>query len=943
MTGMDCTAPRRSAGRSCVFALCWLLAFPALAWSQAAGGGGTITGQVLERDAGRPVPLAMLDIPGTALAAQGDTAGRFRITNVPPGAYVVRARRLGFQPARSDTVRVAAGAIADVRLLMAAAVTQLEATRVTGAASRGSEAGLLEMQRTAATVIDGVSAEAIARTAGSNAADAITRVTGISVVDRKFTVVRGLPERYNNTLLNSVELPSPEPLRKVVPLDIFPASLLESIVASKTATPDKPGDFAGGSVEIRTKDFPERRVAQISVSQDGNTQSTFRQLPFMSRRGVGWLGFSGADRRAPGRPAPGTQDTETLERFAESLRNIWTPAPQLVPPGLGLNLSLGNRVRRVGYTLSLAYGTRVEYQPARLYRFTSDTSGSDVRGFVARESQTVVDWGGTGNVSVMVGAGSRLGWKNLYTRNAEESVAVQNGFETYRGPERLLGYQVRFVERELVQSQLFGDHVLAFLRNMRVEWKVTAARATRGEPDNRSATYTEDLETGLYALQANRQSFLWFRFLEDRVGSGNLDVTTPLPFFGGRELHVKAGGLWRAKERRFDADVFVYRPSDAPPSGTGFYTLPPEQAFSPEHVGTFGADVAVTRLDALGLPYRSRDDLGAAYGMMDVALLPWLRVVGGARLEHWRLDVRPASGVAAMDSATLRRERDLLASANITVALGSRMNLRLAASQTLARPDPRELTNDYYSPVTGECGNQGSADLRHTRIRNADVRWEWFPGMDQVLAISGFYKEFDAPVVEIVSLPQSSTCIAFYRNALSARSTGGEFEVRHALDFLPGIPAGLAGSVNVTVTDAEALLEPPGAGFDPIPTPLMGQSPWLANAGLSYASRGERLMLSVAANAFADRIVRYGATSINAGDGSADAQVFQIPHVLERGRVSVDARLQVRPGSRLTWTLAGRNLGNATQRFYQGTGANRIETGYARPGISLKLGVGAEF
>lgn len=884
----------------------------------------------------------MVDVVGSTVGSQADLDGRYRLTGVTLGLHQVRARRIGYQPSLVDSVRVTAGPAVVVNFTLASAVRQLEAMKVTvAAANAASEAALLAAQKAAPGVTDGISAQAMARAPTSNAADAITRVTGVSVVDKKFAVVRGLPERYNNTLLNGVDLPSPEPLRKIVPLDVFPASLLESIVASKTATPDKPGDFAGGSVEIRTKDFPENRVLQLSLTQEGNSLSTFRTVPYVPMSGLQWLGFSGPSRRLSPRPAGGAP-AEDVERFAESLRDVWTPSPRLNLPGLGLGLGIGDRVGKLGYALSLTYSTRNDRQPGRLYQFVADSkNGTAERGFIAHETQSVVDWGATANFAFLAGSGTKLGLKNLYTRNAEESFAENDAFETYRSPpERLRTYQVKFVERELIQTQLTGDHVLGFLNNLRLEWKGTYATAKRDEPDNRSATYSENPATGVYALQPSRQSLAWFRFLEDRVVAGNLDATQPIGIWGGREMLFKTGGLYRMKDRDFTAQVFTFSPSFAPPSGVEVFSLPPEQAFAPEHLGTIAdADIGFARRDALALPYKSADDLGAGYAMLDFPVLSWLRLVGGARAERWMLDVRPNSGVAAYDSATTRRELDILGSLNVTVQMSDRMNLRLAGYQTVARPDPRELTNDYYVAVTGECGNQGSSDLRHTRIDNADVRLEMYPSGDELFAISGFAKRFVRPVVEIVSLPQSTTCIAYYKNGESAINYGGEVEVRKTLGWLPFVSDAFSANMNVTVVHTETDL---GDALFNVRARFMGQSPYVVNGGLSYDSPTGRFTASLFANAFADRITRYGATLVNV-DSTGKEDVTQIPHVNERGRVTLDGKLQARISTRTSVSLAAKNLTDQPQRFYQNSDVGRVQTAFIRPGLAVKLTVAAEF
>src|SRR5918996_206735 len=238
---------------------------------------GRIAGRVVDRETGRPLSGVRITIAGRPLAAATDLDGRYRSDPLAPGTYAVQAAIIGYQPVRIDTVVVRAGEVARADFVLAAAALQIAGVEVQAEAvpRASSAAGLLAIQQAAPTVSDGISAEAMARTPDADAADAIARVTGISVVDNKFVVVRGLPERYSNTLLNGTELVSPEPLRRVVPLDIFPANLLETIVTTKAAAPDRPGDFAGGSVEIRTKDIPDEFVAQASLSQGYNSLATF--------------------------------------------------------------------------------------------------------------------------------------------------------------------------------------------------------------------------------------------------------------------------------------------------------------------------------------------------------------------------------------------------------------------------------------------------------------------------------------------------------------------------------------------------------------------------------------------------------------------------------------------------------------------------------------------
>lgn len=898
-----------------------------------AGERGSIAGRVFDKESGQPLPYATVDVVALRLGGQTDLDGRYRIAGIPLGVHQVRARHIGHQAQIIDSVRVQGREATVVSFSLSTAAQQLSAVAIVAApvTTGNSEVALLAMRKAAAAVMDGVSAEAMSRAPGSDAADAIVRVTGVSVVDDKFVVVRGLPERYSNTLLNGVELPSPEPLKKVVPLDIFPASLLESIVTTKTATPDRPADFAGGSVEIRTKEFPDNRVAQVSFTAGYNSLSTFAALPAIPWRGLDYLGFDAGGRRARPGGNPVSESGAGAERWGEGVRNVWTPEPRRVLPELGFTASLGGQHdpegRPLGYIFSLNYGTKTDWVPERLYRFvTNDVTGAADRGFLASEVQQSVDWGGIANFAMRVGPANKLGWKNLYTRNAEEAVANRIGFETYNGDNTSRTYQVRYVTRDFMQTQITGDHHLARLHQSRMEWKATRSHSERDEPDNRSAIYGTGNEERIAGPPT-----LWFRYLTDRQWSGNLDWQTPFELPFGSTATVRAGGSYRDKRREFVGEFYRFLVlSSTDPA----LLLPPERALAPENIGsTFGVESP----GSYALPYRSTDLVGAGYAMLDLRATERLRLVGGVRVERWTLVMQQGTEALPVGDPIDRATTDRLWSGNATISFGERMNLRLAAYQTLARPDPRELSEENFTAVTGECSTSGNPLLRPSRIENADVRWEMYPSPTTLFSIGTFYKKFSAPIIETVTLPGSSRCSVFPTNADDATNYGLEVETRAPLGFLPFLSDRFEASFNSTYVQTSTNWRP-GDGTELLELPMQGQSDYIVNLSLQYTDTAGGLSGSVVANAFGDRIIRYG-TAVGVTDGS----FVQIPHVYERGRVTLDAKVTRRVGRRTTVSISGRNLTNAAVEFYQDSEAGRVPTGYQASGISVAMGIGRAF
>lgn len=933
--------PRLARPLAPFIAALWLFSAPlraidAQAQVTTAGPRGFIVGQVIDRESGRPLEAVNIVIVGSALRTQTDLDGRYRLA-APVGTHSVRAFRIGSTPTQSDSVRVTAGASVSANFALGTAVVQLQSVAITaGPVKATSEDALLAMQRAAPRVSDGISAEAIQRAPGASASDAIVRVTGVSIVDNKFAVVRGLSERYSNTLLNGVELPSPEPLKKIVPLDLFPSSLLESIVVSKTATPDRPGDFAGGSVEVTTKEFPDQRVAQANLSVGYNSQSTFQEIAHVRPRGLDFLGFDDGGRRQMPKDVPTVEEgTETgnaaNERFAESLRNVWTPAPTPVAPNIGGGLNFGGRFggesAPFGYAISTTLNRATEATPNRLSQLTFDAlTGIPDQGYTSSEATTTADLGVIVNLAARLASTQKVGWKNLYTRNAEERLSRTTGYETYNGNAERVIYQSRYITRELMQTQLNGEHLVRPLFGSRLEWKATMALASRDEPENRSLLYFKTPTDAEFQLGPSNPSPLWFRFLDDKVVAGQADWSVPMPILRDGAL-FKAGALRRERDRAFRALFFRAFASTAD-NDAPIRALPPERVFSGEIIGSA---LDVRRQGAFTVPYESDDDVTAMYAMMDVPVFPWLRVIAGVRREKWNLNIFNGTRENPLLEPNRKETSDDLASGNVTISLSDRQNIRLAAYQTVARPDPREVSLDYYVAITGDCANQGNPLLERSRILNGDLRWEFYPSAGELISVSAFYKDFTDPIGELLSYEGSSLCTTQYRNLESSTLLGGELEFRKALTFLPGPLSRLAVGVNLTLVRSETVYRFDSTSF--LKYRLQGQSDQLANVNVLYADEPRGFDASVLVNYFTDRIVRYGVATVSNGE------IEQVPGVVEAGRISLDAKIRQRVGQS-TWSISARNLTDNEVIFFQPHEGGRTRTGYFRPGVQVTMGVG---
>jgi len=898
---------------------------------------GRITGRVADAATGQPLSNVEVTVVGTTLIGRSDLDGRYTIVRVPSGARSVLARQIGRQPKRFDGIVVPVNEAVIVNFSLSEQSVQLQGVVVVATATDRSatEASLLASQKSAASASDGVSSEQIKRTPDGNAGEAAARVSGVSIVDGKFLVARGLSERYSTTLLNGAEVASPEPTRKLVPLDVFPSSLLESIVVIKSATPDKPGDFSGGAVEIKTKEFPENTIHQFSISQGYNSQATFQNLTFPTRTGLDFVGFDNG-RRAPSfHPSDSALASNpfVVERFAEGLRNTWNPPATRVLPKLGLGLTLGGQRPSehapLGYVFSLTYSSASERQADRFFGFYSNPKAGAERGFVYQDYRNSIDWGAVGNLSLRLGQNSKLSWKNLYTRNAEELYSLSGGFNTdLTGDLRL--YQFQYVERSLLQTQFAGEHLFRFLNSSRLEWKATLSQSGRNEPDNRQVRYSRQEGSGS-PFQLLRNNDVWERTLDDRSQSLQADLSIPMRLLW-TDFSLKMGGLARSKKREFVGKLYSFNPSFSVPLPNDLLYLPPEKLFQPENLGTL---IVLTFPGTVSQPYDADDNVTAAYGMLDLFFGSSLRVVAGARSEQWHMDLFDGGRklFTTADTSlrpTRRRDNDLLLSANATLALTQKANLRLAAFQSVSRPDTRELSRDEYTEIAGTCSTIGNPVLQRAKVLNADARLEWYPNAGEIVSISGFFKQFDKPIIRVVT--GRNNCTYGFANAETAENFGGELDLRKELRFLPGPLERLTAGVNLTVVRTSVVISPSFGKYDQ-GLDLEGQSPYVVNASVSYRSKRDALQASVLFNVFDDRIVRYGFAS------SGGANTVQGPNIIERGRSSLDAKIQQAIGRRISVSLSGKNLTNQRVQFYQVVSTGEESTGRATPGVSVDLGV----
>jgi len=913
----DGPGTRRGSGTRAALAFA-LLAVLALAAAPLAAQAGQITGRVVDATTGRPVAAARVAVQGLQLAANSAVDGRYTIAGVPAGTHALTVTALGYSTKTVTGVRVAAEGTASLDVSLSTATLLLEGVTVTAQAEAGSVTQALDEQRTAVGVVSALGAEQIARSPDGDAAQAIRRVSGVTVQDGRFVVVRGLSERYTTAALNGARLPSPEPERRVVPLDLFPAGLLETVSTTKTFTPNLSGDFSGALVNIRTREFPAEPFFNVSTSLGYNPDVTGQSLLLPPLERVDYLGF-GADRGLPGEVAQfgdfrGRDITPAeYNRMVNSFRRVWLPEEQTAAPNGSLSLSLGGTQpvagRDLGYVGSFSYSRDYELlrdhrraQPLLENQETGEVSEVDrFSGDVGRVS---VLWGGVLNLSTSLGDDHRLSLNNTYNQSSENEARADSGTLESAGTPYLVN-RMRLVERSVRSNQLRGEHRLG---RSNLEWAVTSSGVRRVEPDR--SEWVLDLSSGTPRWQAisNEAAVRTFGHLAEDSWEGQADYHLPLGAGGHHRLSF--GALYRMTDRDADNTAYSISALGLPNEATG---LSPDEIFDGRYTGADDQYFLVVPLGQGG-SYTAEDRLAAGYGMLEFGLTERVRVIGGARVE--RSDVAVTSDPTTGEPETTEPSyTDVLPSLAVNVDVTDRQKLRFSASQTLARPEYRELSDIGYRDVIGDEIARGNPDLRRSLIQNFDARWEWYPAADEIVSLAVFAKRFDDPI-ERVYLSTSGTRIVTFTNAESATNYGVELELRKTLGMLGGWGESFTVLTNATLVESN--VNTVGENDD---RAMVGQSPYVVNAGLGYATADGATSANVLYNVFGRRIT-------SAGQGG-------FPDVYEQPRNVLDLSLRQRLGERVSFKLDAENLLDARTELTQG---GVVRNSY-RTGRSFSLGV----
>ena len=824
-------------------------------------------------------------------------------------------------------------------------IEPIEVIEVTGRLRTAASAAI-EERREAPTVADLMGAEEISRTGDSDAAAALRRVTGLTLKDGKFIYVRGLGERYSSTSLNGAIVPSPDPTRNVVPLDMFPASIIDSLSVQKAASADMPAAFGGGHVDIRTKAIPSDFFFKAKIGTRYNTNDSKDTYTY-NGGSDDWQGRDDGTRAMPqsindtiaryGGLSPidilsgsnGTVDFPTAQLINRSLvKDMYrdmTIDQEDTDLGLRANMAVGNSWEifdesMFGFVAAASYKAQAENYTKTEVELDGDKEQVQVensKDIVGTDS--IVQISGMFNMGFELNENHKVETFTTYLRDTSDdvSIAVEETIDTISEPNALLVNDIEYQERSLISNQIRGKHYLEDLWDIEVDWMYSDSRSRRYAPSELSYTYNVIMgDNGQYSERTlNTQDAPKYLYsnLEDDVENYGWSATYPIDL-GDTIIKLRAGYQYNERIRQSYATRLGLEVGLSPTAANGeILSRDYDDIFSDENIDSNVLDLELRDASTDTEDYVAAEKNDAGFASIDIDIDDVWRIYAGVRYEDFRRTTLPLTPEGEISDEAGRYqitdyvivEDGWFPSLSLTWKDSDTTQWRFGASKTIVRPDLREVSPvRFQDPITG-FDFFGNPELTSSDIYNFDLRWEWYSDDGNNFSVGGFYKDVEAPIEPIQRISEAGRQLKFY-NAESGVIYGIETEFLHDLGFLGDIGDSFFVAGNLTLSDSEIEIQPNGE-IDPtnLKRRMTGHSEWVANLQLSFDSPDEMHSSTLVYNVFGERIA-YG------GRGGLD-------DVYEQPFHSLDFTYSYLPDEFWTFKLKAKNLlGSETEYKQQG-------------------------
>ena len=870
-----------------------------------------IKGVVIDQKSKETLIGAVVTVDGTNVKAITNIDGNFQIDGLDKEKkYTLYINYVGYKTQKIDGVQAKD---ADQVIALQPDEQQLKEVTVTAVERRNTDAAMIQVAKNSPVIVSNVSAQEISRTQDTNAGEVIRRVPGVSLIDDKFVMVRGLSQRYNNVWVNGGAVPSSEADSRAFSFDIIPSSQIDNLTIVKSPTAEYPADYSGGFIIVNTKEIPAENSFNIAVGGNWNTSSAFQNFSYSKGSGTDFLGFDNGLRSlnggihaalnpqldANGKPV-GDYATSLL---GNGFNNDWFIKNKKPLGDLKLAASLNQRWMLGGRTLGMlaALNYTNEYRTYEnmennlygIYDAANDKPNY-LRHSVDDQYNNNVRLGAMLNFTFLSKDGNhKYQLKNIFNQLATSRYTWRDGVSAQSNLERSAEYYYR--SRTTYNGQLTGKHTFT---SDALDWSIGYAYANRHLPDRRRYLIDDALESGVYALSTGNDISREWTQLDEHILS--LGVNDKHHFkFGNFEPDLQVGAYGEYRTREYQTRNFIYN------WNVSDNNMPSD--FRHSDIPTLLSSEANMGYDKLYLleekqmrnNYRGHNTLGAGYLALS---LPFgkLGIHAGVRFEHNDMElISNSRDYEKSESSRHYKTDDVFPSLNTTYKINDQHQVRLSYGRSINRPEFREVSSSVYYDFDLASNVQGNTELKNCYVDNLDLRYEWYPSRGELISLAVFYKHFDSPIEWTYTVAGGTDLIYSYKNAKSANNYGVELDIRKNLGFI-GLKD-FSWSFNGALIKSKVQFEKGAKEED---RPMQGQSPYLINTGIFYKNAPLKMDIALLYNRIGKRIIGVGRSEGSTGDDSNS----RVPHSYEMPRNTIDFSLAKKFGEHLELKLNVRDL-----------------------------------
>ena len=870
-----------------------------------------IKGVVIDQKSKETLIGAVVTVDGTNVKAITNIDGNFQIDGLDKEKkYTLYINYVGYKTQKIDGVQAKD---ADQVIALQPDEQQLKEVTVTAMERRNTDAAMIQVAKNSPVIVSNVSAQEISRTQDTNAGEVIRRVPGVSLIDDKFVMVRGLSQRYNNVWVNGGAVPSSEADSRAFSFDIIPSSQIDNLTIVKSPTAEYPADYSGGFIIVNTKEIPAENSFNIAVGGNWNTSSAFQNFSYSKGSGTDFLGFDNGLRslnggihaalnpqlNANGKPV-GDYATSLL---GNGFNNDWLIKNKKPLGDLKLAASLNQRWMLGGRTLGMlaALNYTNEYRTYEnmennlygIYDAANDKPNY-LRHSVDDQYNNNVRLGAMLNFTFLSKDGNhKYQLKNIFNQLATSRYTWRDGVSAQSNLERSAEYYYR--SRTTYNGQLTGKHTFT---SDALDWSIGYAYANRHLPDRRRYLIDDALESGVYALSTGNDISREWTQLDEHILS--LGVNDKHHFkFGNFEPDLQVGAYGEYRTREYQTRNFIYN------WNVSDNNMPSD--FRHSDIPTLLSSEANMGYDKLYLleekqmrnNYRGHNTLGAGYLALS---LPFgkLGIHAGVRFEHNDMElISNSRDYEKSESSRHYKTDDVFPSLNTTYKINDQHQVRLSYGRSINRPEFREVSSSVYYDFDLASNVQGNTELKNCYVDNLDLRYEWYPSRGELISLAVFYKHFDSPIEWTYTVAGGTDLIYSYKNAKSANNYGVELDIRKNLGFI-GLKD-FSWSFNGALIKSKVQFEKGAKEED---RPMQGQSPYLINTGIFYKNAPLKMDIALLYNRIGKRIIGVGRSEGSTGDDSNS----RVPHSYEMPRNTIDFSLAKKFGEHLELKLNVRDL-----------------------------------